>query len=180
MDVRHSADPQSFARMSSSEIRSSFLLDTLFAPEAVRMIYADHDRAIVGAAVPGARPLPLQASAKEMAATSFTERREIGIINIGGEGSVSVGGKEYAMGKKDCLYVGRGAGEVVFGTASGGQPPRYYFVSYPAHAACPTTRAALAGAESTTLGSPHGGEQEDHPQVYPSPRGSRAASSSWG
>ncbi len=168
MDVRYSADPQSFARMSSAEIRNRFLIDSLFAPDAVRMVYSDHDRAIVGSAVPQREPLPLVASAKEMAAATFTERREIGIINIGGDGTIRVGGREFTLGSRDCLYVGRGAGEVVFAAGHPDRPPRYYFVSYPAHASCPTSRAAQADAEATTLGGVRGANRRTiHKYIHP-------------
>ncbi|HEX9006753.1 MAG TPA: 5-dehydro-4-deoxy-D-glucuronate isomerase [Bacteroidota bacterium] len=173
MEVRYATDPKGFARMSPSEIRSSFLIDTLFTPDTVPMIYSHQDRAIVGSAVPAHGPLPLPASGKEMAAVTFTERREIGVINIGGEGGITVGGKQYPMGRNDCLYVGRGAGEVVFGPGQREDPPRYYFVSFPAHVACPTTHAVLSEAEATPLGTP-GGANRRTIYKYIHPKGIRS------
>jgi 4-deoxy-L-threo-5-hexosulose-uronate ketol-isomerase len=153
MDVRFSTDPAGFRAMSSGDLRTAFLIDTLFVADEVPMVYSDIDRSITGSAVPVKKLLPLLSTKKEMAADFFAERREIGIINIGADGSVAVDGREFPMAFKDALYVGRGAKEVLFGSRNPAQPAKFYFVSYPAHGEFPTAHAKFSGAEPARLGS---------------------------
>ncbi|MCX7984508.1 MAG: 5-dehydro-4-deoxy-D-glucuronate isomerase [Bacteroidetes bacterium] len=153
MEVRFSTDPLSLRRMTTEEIRKLFVIDSLFVPDHIPMVYSDIDRSIVGSAVPINGSLKLESSKKEMAAEYFAERREIGVINIGGEGTVSVDGKEYRMEHKDGLYIGRGSKEIIFSSSKRDVPAKYYFVSYPAHTEYPTTHITQAQAESQHLGS---------------------------
>jgi 4-deoxy-L-threo-5-hexosulose-uronate ketol-isomerase len=153
MDVRFSTDPKGFETMTTAELRKSYLIDNLFALDEVPMTYSDIDRSITGSAVPVKQKLKLLATKKEMAAETFCERREVGVINIGGDGKISVDGKEYAMALKDVLYIGRGAKEITFASNQAAAPAKYYFVSYPAHKEFPTTHATLAAAEHADLGS---------------------------
>ena len=117
------------------------------------MNYSDADRAILGGVVPGAQPLQLLASKKEMAATYFAERREIGVINIGGEGVVKADGKEYIIRTHDMLYIGRGTREIEFANALPSHSAAFYFVSFPAHTTYPTQVASLSGADRSHLGA---------------------------
>ena len=153
MDVRYSTDPQGFQKMTTEELRKAYLIDNLFALDEVPMTYSDIDRSITGSAVPVKGTLKLLGTKKEMAAEYFCERREVGVINIGGEGAVTVEGKEFAMALKDVLYIGRGAKNVTFASKSSEMPAKFYFVSYPAHKEYPTMHAALADAEHAYLGS---------------------------
>ena len=153
MDVRYSTDPAAFQRMTTGELRKAVLINNLFAPDEVPMTYSDIDRSITGSAVPVKQSLKLLATKKEMAAEHFCERREVGVINIGGEGTITVDGKAHAMALKDILYIGRGAKEIVFASKRPDAPAKYYFVSYPAHREYPTTHASLADAEHAVLGS---------------------------
>ncbi len=153
MDVRFSTDPASYRAMSTEELRSLFLVDSLFSADSVEMVYCDIDRSIVGSAVPVRNRLVLLSSKKEMAAEYFAERREIGVINIGGEGTITTDGVKFNMNYKDALYIGRGTKEVSFGSQNSERPAHFYFVSYPAHQAYPTTRAQVSDAEPTKLGS---------------------------
>jgi len=153
MDVRFSTDPRGFRSMSTEELRKSFLIDTLFAPDEIPMVYSDIDRSITGSAVPVNKPLKLLGTKKEMAAEHFAERREIGVINTGGDGAVTVDGKEFPMVYKDALYIGRGVKEIVFTSSQSDKPAMFYFVSYPAHKEFPTTHAKFSDAEPARLGS---------------------------
>jgi 4-deoxy-L-threo-5-hexosulose-uronate ketol-isomerase len=153
MDVRFSTDPRGFRGMTSAQLREAFHISSLFVPDDVPMVYSDIDRSITGSAVPVAGPLELKASKKEMAADSFAERREIGIINIGQAGTIAVDGKEMPMVHRDGLYIGRGAKEVVFRSNDAAHPARYYFVSYPAHAVFPTTHVRFGETERSSLGT---------------------------
>ncbi len=155
MKVRYTADPVRFTRMTTEEIRENFLVDELFAADSITMISCDVDRAIVGSAVPATKILTLE-SAPELRAETFCERRELGILNIGGAGTVTVDGTEYPMAARDGLYVGRGSKAIVFASESARSPARYYLLSYPAHAAHPTVHVAASEAEPTQLGSLEG------------------------
>ncbi|MCB0730234.1 MAG: 5-dehydro-4-deoxy-D-glucuronate isomerase, partial [Ignavibacteriae bacterium] len=153
MEVRYSPDKDGFKRMNSEELRKSFLIDSLFVKNQIPMVYSDIDRSITGSAVPSGKTLKLTASKKEMAAEYFAERREIGIINIGGKGTITVDKKNYSMNNIDALYVGRGAKNISFKSASSKNPAMFYFVSYPAHSAYPVKQIKLEDAESVKLGS---------------------------
>src|SRR5690606_1161084 len=111
MEIRYSPSPNDYQRLATDELRAAFLIDTLFTPGKLELVSTDADRAIVGSAVPGNAEIQLSADA-ELRAAFFCERRELGILNIGGEGSVTVDGQAYPMAKLDCLYVGRGSRNV--------------------------------------------------------------------
>ncbi len=153
MEVRFMPNQESYRRMTTEELRSSFALEQLFVPGAASMVYCDADRAIVGGIAPAAKPLPLVASRAEMAAEYFAERREIGVVNIGGNGTVAVDGTEFAMGVKDILYIGRGSKDIRFSSGNAATPAIFYFVSFPAHAGHPTALMKHAEANRTDLGS---------------------------
>ena len=152
MEIRYVPDPVRFELMNSSELRESFLIEDMFAPGEITMVYSDVDRVIVGSAVPTDSGLKLEAG-DELKASYFAERREIGVINIGGDGSIVVDGETYAMVKLDALYIGRGSKDIEFMSAQADNPAKYYFISYPSHATFPTTHAKIANAEPTRLGS---------------------------
>jgi len=152
MKTRIVADPVRFPRMTTEEIRSTFLLDALFKPDVIEMVYCDVDRAIVGSAVPLAKPLTLEA-ASELRADFFTQRRELGVLNTGAVGSVQVDGKEYRMNNRDGLYIGRGSREIIFRSEDPATPAYFYLLSYPAHREFPTMQAAKKDAAAANLGS---------------------------
>jgi 4-deoxy-L-threo-5-hexosulose-uronate ketol-isomerase len=151
MDIIPAIDARGYARMSTTELRQAFLVEGLFQPGAVVLKYWETDRTVMGGAVPGATKLPLGCP-RELAATYFNERRELGIINLGGAGTVEVDGTVHTLQSLDCLYVGRGARSVEFTSADAASPAQYYLLSYPAHAAYPTTHAAFARTTGTELG----------------------------
>ncbi|MGD8779883.1 MAG: 5-dehydro-4-deoxy-D-glucuronate isomerase [Ignavibacteria bacterium] len=153
MDVRYSPDREGFQYMTTDELRENFLINDLFQKNKVPMTYSDIDRSITGSAVPSGKTLKLSASKKEMAAKYFTERREVGVINIGGKGTIKVGSKEYKMDHKDALYIGRGNHNVEFKSANSKNPSMFYFVSYPAHAEYPTKQIKFAKSTPVKLGS---------------------------
>jgi len=153
MEVRYTPDQNGYLRMTPDELRKSFMFDKLFQPGQIELSYTDVDRAIVGSAVPTDKPLQLAASKKEMSAEYFAERREIGIINIGGKGSVKTDKGEFPMEFKDSLYVGKGTKEVTFSSADKNNPAKFYIVSYPAHTEYPTTKVEFSKAVKSELGS---------------------------
>ena len=138
--------------MSTDELRQSFLLSELFVPGQVNIKITDLDRAVVGGAMPvnGALTLP---NPDGLRAEFFAQRREIGILNIGGDGAVTVDGKGFDLSARDVLYVGKGSRDVSFASVSGDNPARYYIISYPAHAEFPTQLVRSSEAQSNELGT---------------------------
>lgn len=153
MQVRYLPNDAGYQRMTTRELREAFVLEDLFQPGLIKLVYADSDRAIVGGAVPLAAPLPLLATQKEMAAQYFLERRELGIVNIGGEGVVHVDANEWVLGTKDMLYVGKGAKSIDLSSKDAARPALYYLVSFPAHMTHPTALMRFADAQQNPLGS---------------------------
>jgi 4-deoxy-L-threo-5-hexosulose-uronate ketol-isomerase len=152
METRFVPDQARYSRLTTAELRAGYMIENLFQSGAIQWAYTDVDRAVVGGAVPTKKKLALAAT-KEIASAYFAERREIGVINIGGKGSITVDGKQYALDKKDCLYIGRGSRKIEFASADAKAPAWFYFVSYPAHAAYPTTLATPKDAVSVSLGA---------------------------
>jgi 4-deoxy-L-threo-5-hexosulose-uronate ketol-isomerase len=153
MEVRYSPDQYGFKRLTTEELRKSFLIESLFQKNKVSMVYSDIDRSITGSAVPSGKSLKLTATKKEMAADFFTERREIGIINIGDKGSVVVDKEEYKMANRDGLYIGRGSKKIEFKSANAKKPAMFYFVSYPAHTSYPDNHIKFSQSTPVKLGS---------------------------
>ena len=146
------ADRESYRRMTTDELRARFLVKKLFQPGLANRVYTDVDRAVVGGIVPLKTALMLEAG-RELASQFFLERREAGVINLGGAGTITVDGAASRMQPRECLYLGRSSREVVFASDSPETPAAFYLVSYPAHAAYPTTHATLDKANRVELGS---------------------------
>lgn len=151
--THYAPGPEVYPRMTTDELRRGFLVEDLFRNGAVTLRFVDLDRVVLGGAVPTTAPLALRPPA-EMGAGSFTERRELGVLNIGGGGAVTVDGETYAMGPLDGLYVGRGAHEFSFASDNADRPARFYLVSYPAHATHPNRHVRQREAEMVELGTP--------------------------
>jgi 4-deoxy-L-threo-5-hexosulose-uronate ketol-isomerase len=152
METRYSPNHLGYQELGTKELRSAFLVESLFAPDKLEMIYSDADRAIAGSAVPVSSPLQL-AAGSEMRAAYFCERREVGVLNIGGAGAVEVDGQRFELAKYDGLYIGRGSQSVSFSSQDPANPAMFYLLSYPAHAAYPTTAIPQASANALQLGS---------------------------
>ena len=150
--MRYLPTPEQTMRLSPDELRAHFLVSGLFAPGEARFEMIDLDRVTLGGVVPLDRPIPLAAPA-EFASTTFTERRELGSLGVGGAGSVQVDGTVHQLGKRDMLYVGRGAHEIIFASVDAADPARFYLVSYPSHAEYPTVRIGAEDAEGAELGT---------------------------
>ena len=124
MEVRYLADRERYQKMNTAELRRNFLLEDLFENDTIKLNYLDIDRGIIGSAVPLNNKLKLEASKKEMAADYFTERREVGIINIGNSGSVTVDGSTYDLENRDMLYIGKESKEVLFSSSNSNNPAK--------------------------------------------------------
>lgn len=151
-DVRYAASPGEVQRMNTAELREQFLMETIFEEENIRLTYTHYDRLIVGGAMPVEESLPLTAI-DPLKSDYFLERRELGIINVGGDGVVIVEDKVYNLNFKEALYIGRGAKEVHFGSNDPNIPARFYLNSAPAHAAYPNKKVTRKEAEIVELGS---------------------------
>jgi 4-deoxy-L-threo-5-hexosulose-uronate ketol-isomerase len=152
MQIRFSPNQNDYQKLCTDGLRANFLIETLFAAGKVELVYSDADRAIIGSVVPTSGPLKLVTDA-ELRAAYFCERRELGVLNIGGSGFVEVDGKKYEMNKLDCLYVGRGGKDISFSSKNSAEPAAFYLLSYPAHAAYPTTLATQKDAAPVELGT---------------------------
>ena len=146
------ADPVRYPQMTTAQLRETFLIDSLYEPGTIHLNYVDLDRAVVGMASPLANPIALPSDA-DLRANYFTERRELGALNIGGSGTIRVGGKSYAVGNLDVLYIGRGNPEVIFESKDRTAPAVFYLLSYPAHASYPVILVRKNQASATELGS---------------------------
>lgn len=152
MEMRYSPDPVRFSRLTTAEIRDNFLIETLFKPDVIEMVYSDVDRAIVGSVVPVKKVISLT-SADELRAEYFCQRRELGVLNIDGAGTVTIDGRLYHLANRDCLYVGRGSKDISFASDDLAAPAKFYLLSYPAHKEYPTTLINISQANQVHLGS---------------------------
>jgi len=149
-DFRYAHHPNDVKKYTTEELRQHFLIPTLFVKDEINLTYTMYDRFIAGGALPVDKPLQLNAI-DELKANYFLERRELGIINVGGKGKVIVDGKAYEIGHKEALYVGRGHKDIYF-EATEGEQPYFYLNSAPAHKAYPAKKVTLADAEVVELG----------------------------
>ena len=138
--------------MSTQELRAAFLVQGLFMPGRFVLRHFDLDRVVLGGAVPAGGVLRLETPAS-LGAEYFLERRELGVLNVGGAGAVTVDGERYALETRDVLYVGRGRREVVLESDDASRPSRFYLVSYPSHADHPVRLVRAADAEGAEIGS---------------------------
>jgi len=139
--------------MNTDEVRANFLVSGLYQPGQLRGQFTDLDRLVLGGVVPTGAPVQLE-NHRETGRATFLERRELGAINTGGAGSVTVDGKTHEVPSRGCIYIGMGATKVVFDSADAKHPAKFFFLSAPAHRAHPTTAARQEEATKVPLGSP--------------------------
>jgi 4-deoxy-L-threo-5-hexosulose-uronate ketol-isomerase len=154
MEQRYATSPEHVPGMDTDELRARYLVPDLFVDDEVRTVYTHHDRVVVGGLSPVTGPLTLTGY-PEIRSEQFFEHREAGIINVGGPGTITVDGTKHQMAKGACLYVGRGAADVVASSddAEGeGGPARFYLFSAPAHTAFPTTLTEPGQGTARELG----------------------------
>lgn len=151
MEVRYGNSPKETSRMNAEEIRSNFLMQDMFVSDEIKLCYSMYDRVIGGGIVPVSKKLSL-GTYPILKSDYFFDRREMGIINIGGKGSIEVDGTTYELEKLDCLFIGKDSKSAVFASESAQDPAAFYVLSAPAHAAYPTTKMTSAEAQPTDLG----------------------------
>jgi len=156
MDIRYSVNQRDFKRYTTEEIRSEFLIEKVFVPDDVTAVYSHVDRVVTLGAMPVKSSLDIEKNIdcwKNFGVTYFLERRELGIINIGGEGTVTADGKEYDMANITALYLPMGTKKVTFSSKNADEPAKFYMCSYPAHKAYPAKLITKDDANKVPLGS---------------------------
>jgi len=153
MEIRFEHSPKEVRGMTTEELRSSFLTDKLIQEDAIRLVYTHYDRVIVGGACPVKKKLVLETH-PELKADFFLQRRELGIINVGGKGTVSADGVSYELNKLDCLYAGKGVKSVSFESVDDAEPAWFFLLSAPAHAVHPVQFLPKEKALPVNTGAP--------------------------
>ncbi|MDB5231819.1 MAG: 5-dehydro-4-deoxy-D-glucuronate isomerase [Chitinophagaceae bacterium] len=151
MEVRFQNSPHETRQMTTEQLRSNFLVQELMVDDKVNLVYSHYDRVIIGGAKPVQEALVLVAD-DELKANYFLERREIGIINVGGNGKVTADGTDYALSKLECLYAGKGVKEIIFTSDDPAAPAAFFLLSAPAHQTYPTTKYTKEQAAPVNLG----------------------------
>lgn len=149
-EFRYAHHPEDVKRYTTQELRDHFLIPELFKDDEISLTYSMYDRFIVGGAFPVSKAIKLE-TIEELKSENFLDRRELGIINVGGPGKVSVDGEVYELKNKEALYVGQGTKAVIF-EKSGDAQPYFYLNSAPAHTAYPTRKVGKEDAEVIELG----------------------------
>ena len=155
MDIRYSASPNDVKRYTTEELRKEFLIENLYEADGVVAVYSHVDRMVTLGCMPVHETVSIDKGIDIWAnfgTKYFLERREIGIFNIGGAGTITVDGKVYELGYKDCLYITMGAKEVLFASADPACPAKFYMVSAPAHRSYETRLLKLADANKRPTG----------------------------
>jgi 4-deoxy-L-threo-5-hexosulose-uronate ketol-isomerase len=152
IEQRYATSPKEVEMMNTEELRENFLIESVFVDDMIEMTYSHYERMIIGGAMPVSGPLKLETYA-ELRSDYFLERREIGVINIGGKGTVMVDGQPYGLDKLSCLYVGKGCKDVLFSSEDENNPAMYYLYSAPAHVNYPTTLYTKEQALPMTIGT---------------------------
>ncbi|MEL4012678.1 5-dehydro-4-deoxy-D-glucuronate isomerase [Dryocola clanedunensis] len=153
MDIRQSIHSDHAKTLDTAGLRKEFLVETIFTADAYTMTYSHIDRIIVGGVMPVTRSVSVGGEVgKQLGVSYFLERRELGVINIGGPGTITVDGTCYEIGHRDALYVGKGAKEVVFESVDAAKPARFYYNCAPAHTTYPTKRVTPADVSPVSLG----------------------------
>ena len=152
MEQRYATSPSQIPGMTTDELRARYLVPELFAPGEIRVIYTHHDRIVLGGAVPNGSALPLPGY-PEIRSDYFLEHRELGIINVGGPGTVAADGEIFTLESGSCLYLGRGVREVVFADEPG-SGAQFYLFSAPAHSTYPNALVAAGAGTVRELGDP--------------------------
>jgi 4-deoxy-L-threo-5-hexosulose-uronate ketol-isomerase len=151
LDVRHPSHPEDAKHYTTERLRKEFLIQNIFVPGKINLTYSHVDRVVAGGACPAEAPLELVAS-NDFGADTFLERREMGVINVGGPGILTVEGEAHALDKTDGFYIGMGTKTVTFASKDAKKPAKFYLVSSPAHKTYPSTKILRKDIEPVRLG----------------------------
>jgi 4-deoxy-L-threo-5-hexosulose-uronate ketol-isomerase len=152
MQVRYQHSPTETAQMNTAQLREHFLVNSLMHPDTINLCYSHYDRVIVGGAMPLTTEIILR-TYDALKADYFLERRELGIINVGGDGEIVADGTKFSLRKLDCLYLGKGTKQVSFQTVNVIEPAKYYLLSSPAHQVYPAQLMKREDASPTDMGT---------------------------
>lgn len=156
MDIRYSANQRDFKRYTTEEIREEFLIQNLYVPGKMSAVYSHVDRMVTMGCMPMDEAVSIDSGIdcwKNFGTEYFLQRREIGVFNLGGKGSIQADGQSYEMSFGDCLYITMGTKEVSFSSENPSDPGKFYMVSAPAHRSCKTTFVPLSDANKRPLGA---------------------------
>ncbi|HZE85504.1 MAG TPA: 5-dehydro-4-deoxy-D-glucuronate isomerase [Puia sp.] len=152
MESRFEHSPKEVSEMKTEELRDAFLTGNLMQDDTVQLVYTHYDRVIMGGVKPVKKVVPL-ATDPELKADYFLQRRELGIINVGGKGIVNADDSTHELDKQDCLYLGKGVKKIDFASVDPHEPAFFYLLSAPAHASYPIQLLKKEKALPTDMGS---------------------------
>lgn len=152
IEVRYPSHQDDARHYDTATLRKHYLVEKIMVPDEINMCYSMFDRIIVGGAMPVAETLTLT-SPDILRSEYFTQRREVGVINVGGRGAVTVGSERYELEFKEALYIGRGDRHIVFESLDAGHPAKFYFNSAPAHKEYPCKKVSKKDAIVMHMGS---------------------------
>jgi len=152
VELRYAAHPNDVKNYDTEKLRKEFLIENVFIPDEISLVYSMYDRYMVGGAMPVKKQLKLETN-DELKSEHFLDRREMGIINVGGNAIIDIEGKTYKLAFKEALYLGKGTHNVVFKSADPKKPAKLYINSAPAHHTYPSRKVTLADAEVVVLGN---------------------------
>ncbi|AUP80537.1 5-dehydro-4-deoxy-D-glucuronate isomerase [Flavivirga eckloniae] len=152
-EVRYASSPEAVKQYDTEALRKEFLVENVMTKDALKWVYSHYDRYMISGVVPVTKSVEL-VSVDPLKSENFLDRRELGIINIGGTGTVTADGTEYTLEHKEALYLGQGNKNVVFSSNSGDNPAQFYLNSTPANKAFPNKKIGLNDVEVVELGSP--------------------------
>lgn len=156
MDIRYSANQRDFKRYTTEEIRNEFLIENLYQKDRVVSVYSHVDRVVTLGCMPVDEVVSIEKGMdvwKSFGTKFFLQRRELGIFNIGGAGTIIADGVQYEMAYRDCIYIAMGTKEILFRSADPQSPAKFFMVSAPAHKACKTTHIPVEKAAKRSVGS---------------------------
>jgi len=153
LEVRYAVGQREMNQMGTEALRSDFLIEGIFGNDEVKLVYSHYDRYITGGVIPVKGKIFLD-TIDSLKSEFFLERRELGIINVGGKGTVMADGKSYYLDYKEALYLGKGTKEVYFSSDITDKPALFYLNSTPAHQAYPSKKIGRDEAEIVELGAP--------------------------
>jgi 4-deoxy-L-threo-5-hexosulose-uronate ketol-isomerase len=153
VELRYAGHPADVKGYDTERIREEFLIENIFIKDEISLVYSLYDRYMVGGAMPVTKSLKLE-PVDELKATEFLDRREMGIINIGGDSEITAGGIVYQIRFKEALFLGKGTMDVFFKSIDENKPAKLYINSAPAHQSYPSKKVTLTDAEIVELGSP--------------------------
>ena len=152
MEIRSASNPKDVKHYTTERLREEFHISKLFTKDNIRMVYSHIDRIITAGLMPVKAELKLEGG-KELASDYFLERREMGCINVGGKGIITIDGVDYEMNPRDGIYIGMGNKEISFKCVDEENPPKFYVSSCPAHASYPIVKIDITKAKKVPCGS---------------------------